>query len=240
MKKRIIALLVGIAALNANALATPALMPHSAEYKVKIKVVSGHLSTTLVASDAGYTAIHIIKPTGMSKLITRGKMDVTSNFAVAADGVKPISYHSNDTIRDDPAVDITFDWERDQAFGRVGEDAVSIPLPGLAHDNVSIQYQLMHDLLADSETAQYTLFDVDKLKTTTVTRIGTKTVKTKAGRFDAVGVRHQNEGSSRITTLWCVEELGFLPVVIEQHRKGKLNFRASLLKYTPTALDVQD
>jgi hypothetical protein len=33
--------------------------------------------------------------------------------------------------------------------------------------------------------------------------------------------------------LWCVEELGFLPVLIEQHRKGKLRVRASLRKYEP-------
>jgi hypothetical protein len=33
--------------------------------------------------------------------------------------------------------------------------------------------------------------------------------------------------------LWCAPELDFLPVVIEQHRKGKLNFRASLTNYTP-------
>ncbi|MCH8944992.1 MAG: hypothetical protein IH910_09435 [Proteobacteria bacterium] len=56
----------------------------------------------------------------------------------------------------------------------------------------------------------------------------------KAGSYEAVGIQHQAEGSSRITTLWCVEELGYLPVVIEQHRKGKLKFRASLQKYTPT------
>jgi hypothetical protein len=67
-----------------------------------------------------------------------------------------------------------------------------------------------------------------------VTDAGTKKIKTKAGTFDAVGIRHQKEGSSRTTTMWCVEELGFLPVIIEQHRKGKVNFRATLVRYTPT------
>jgi hypothetical protein len=33
--------------------------------------------------------------------------------------------------------------------------------------------------------------------------------------------------------LWCAPDLDFLPVVIEQHRKGKLNFSASLTKYVP-------
>jgi len=35
-----------------------------------------------------------------------------------------------------------------------------------------------------------------------------------------------------VTTLWCVEELGYVPVLIEQHRKGKLRMRAELQTYT--------
>ncbi|MCH8137152.1 MAG: hypothetical protein IIB77_14350 [Proteobacteria bacterium] len=46
-------------------------------------------------------------------------------------------------------------------------------------------------------------------------------------------MQHQAEGSSRTTTLWCVEELDYLPVIIEQHRKGKLRMRATLIRYTP-------
>ena len=40
---------------------------------------------------------------------------------------------------------------------------------------------------------------------------------------------------------WCgnpvmlFEELGYLPVIIEQHRKGKLQVRAVLTRYEPTA-----
>jgi hypothetical protein len=59
-------------------------------------------------------------------------------------------------------------------------------------------------------------------------------VKTKAGTYEVVGIQHQKEGSSRVTTLWCAPELGYLPIVIEQHRKKKRNFRATLTKYTAT------
>jgi len=40
-------------------------------------------------------------------------------------------------------------------------------------------------------------------------------------------------GSKRITTMWCVEALDYLPVIIEQHRKGKLKMRAVLSSYSP-------
>ena len=107
-------------------------------------------------------------------------------------------------------------------------------MSGIAHDSVSIQYELMHDLLTGDANGQYILFDLDQLKVANVSSTGKKLLKTRAGEFTAVGIRHQKEGSLRTTTLWCAEELGYLPVVIEQHRKGELNFRASLVKYTPT------
>ena len=56
---------------------------------------------------------------------------------------------------------------------------------------------------------------------------------TDSTHFRAVGIQHQAENSSRITTLWCVEELGYLPAVIERHRKGKLQMRALLKTYSP-------
>jgi hypothetical protein len=218
-----------------QAWAGPVLVPHTAQYKVRISVVSGQLNTELKETEDGFVAHHVIKPTGMSRWITRGTMDVTSTFSDEADGVRPIRFQSVDTIRKDPDVDLTFDWTTNEASGTVGEEDVSLQLEGIAHDNVSIQYELMHDLLNGGPSDQYVLFDVNKMRVANVSTAGEKVVKTKAGKFTAIGIRHQKEGSSRITTLWCVEELGYLPVVIEQHRKGKLKFRATLVSYTPTA-----
>jgi hypothetical protein len=99
---------------------------------------------------------------------------------------------------------------------------------------VSIQYVLMHDLLDDGPNTQYRMFDVDKLKTVNVRSIGHKQIKVPAGTFNAIGIQHQAENSSRVMTLWCAEELDYLPIIIEQHRKGKLRVRATLRSYKPT------
>ena len=210
------------------------LVPHTAQYKVKISVVSGELNTELRRSDEGFVAHHVVRATGMSRMLTRGAMDVTSAFSSDEDGIKPISYRAIDTIRDDPDIDLDFDWSTNRVSGTVGEEDVELQLEGISHDNVSIQYAVMHDLLNNDLGDQYVLFDIDKLRIANITNVGTKEVKTKAGTFTAVGIQHQKEGSSRTTTLWCVEELGYLPAIVEQHRKGKLNFRATLLSYTPT------
>ena len=226
-------LLAAILSLAAGAAVAVELTPHQAEYKVRIAVVSGQLNTELRATDTGYVATHVVRPKGVSRVIAHGRMQVSSEFTTGADGVRPVTYHAIDTIRDDPEAHITFDWDTNQARGTVGDEDVVLQLDGLAHDAVSIQYQLMYDLINDQPNASYVLFDVEKMRTANVRNVGTKTVKTKAGQFDVVGIEHQKEGSSRTTTLWCAAELDYLPVVIEQHRKGKLNFRASLTKYVP-------
>jgi hypothetical protein len=182
------------------------LAPHRAEYKVKISVVSGQLNTELKTTDSGYVATHTIKPTGVSKMIT---------------------------IRDDPETHIIFDWNTNQASGTVGNEDVLLHLDGIAHDGVSIQYELMYDLLNGGPDSSYVLFDVDKMRVANVRNVGTRNFKTKAGEYEAVGIQHQKQGSSRVTTLWCAPDLNYLPVVIEQHRKDKLKFRATLTSYTP-------
>lgn len=226
--------LVAVSVLAAPADASGKLTPHTAEYKVKISVVSGRLRTELQATESGYVARHNIKPTGMSRLLARGEISEVSKFANGDDGLIPIAYQSHDTLsRDKVRADITFDWDKNEASGKVnGEEIISV-MEGLSHDRVSIQYELMHDLLNDEPNDTYRLFEVDKLKTIMVRSIGEKRVRVPAGKFTAIGIQHQAENSSRVTTLWCVEELDYLPVIIEQHRKGKLKVRATLKKYTP-------
>ena len=79
----------------------------------------------------------------------------------------------------------------------------------------------------------------DEFKELEIRFLGEKEVRTRAGTFTATGVQHQRIGSSRVTTLWCVEELGYLPVLIEQHRKGKLRLKASLRSYKPLVSPAQ-
>jgi len=226
---------VVVAALLAGPVqASGKLTPHIAEYNVRISVVGGRLRTQLKETEAGYSAEHVIAPTGLSRLVARGEIAEVSEFADGSDGLYPIAYRSNDTLsRDKVRADIRFDWDTNQARGTVNGEEVVTDLEGLSHDRISIQYELMHDLLNDGPRPKYRMFEVDELKVLNIRTIGSKKVKVPAGSFDAIGIQHQAENSSRVTTLWCVEELGYLPVVIEQHRKGKLRVRAKLRSYTP-------
>lgn len=219
-------------------LAAVALTPHAAEYKVRINVVSGQLNTTLKRTAEGYTATHAIAPTGMARIFTRGSIEESSTFSNTDAGVIPLAYQSNDTLtRDKIRADVRFDWENNVARGTVNGEALEAMLEGLSHDRVSIQYQLMHDLLNDSPAKQYQLFEVDELKALNIRALGSREVTVGAGTYTAVGIQHQAEHSSRVTTLWCVEALDYLPVLIEQHRKGKLRVQATLERYSPLVVE---
>jgi hypothetical protein len=154
----------------------------------------------------------------------------------------PLRYTGNDEVSSDKLrVDIAFDWDAQRATGEFQTDEdpapveVDTPLDELVHDPVSIQYELMADLARDGATEEYVLFEHDRVRTVEVSRVGTQRITTKAGTFDAIGIRHQALNSSRTTTLWIAAELGYLPVLIERHRKGKLLMRAKLEKYVPSA-----
>jgi hypothetical protein len=221
------------AAPGAPASAGQSLTPYSAEYEVKISVLSGRLTTELRLLADGYEAVHVIEPRGMASLLRNGKISEQSRFTAKADGVRASWYRSEDSLSsDETSAEVTFDWSASELSGTVNDEDVVIALEDVVHDRVAIQYQLMHDLLNGEPNERYVLFDIDEFKTLIVRKVGVRRISTPAGKFTAVGIQHQAENSSRVTTLWCVEELGFLPVVIEQHRKGKLRMRAEIQSYT--------
>lgn len=230
-------LLLVTSLLATSSIAAEGLTPHSAEYKVRISVLSGKLSTRLQATDSGYEATHRIVPKGLAKLLAGGSIEETSSFDSVAEGVLPTHYVSTDTLsRDKTSADLSFEWSTGAVKGTVNGVAVDEVLEQLAHDRVSIQYELMLDLMNGGASETYILYDIDRLKTLNVTLIEAQDVKVPAGTFTVIGVQHQAEGSSRITTLWCAEELDFLPVIIEQHRKGKRQLRAELSRYQPETI----
>lgn len=219
------------------------LTPYVAEYKVKISVLSGRLATELRRTEFGYSAVSTIRPAGIANVFMNGLIEESSWFSVSADGVIPDRYSSVDTItKDQKAMDFRFDWQKSEVAGTIGDQNYVIPLDGRVHDRVSIQFELMLKLLNGSPADRYVMLNEEELRPIIVSNIGKKKVKVPFGNFDAIGIQHRTEDSSRLTTLWCAEELGYLPVIIEQHKNGKLRVRAVLAEYAPlveTASSVQ-
>ena len=237
-------LLIGVCGVfisSAPALASEALVPHTAEYKIKISVLGGKLHTSFQVTGDGYAATSTIKATGLARLIAHGHITESSTFSNFDDGIRPAEFHSVDSLSSKgEIVDLTFDWDSQEVAGQIDGEDFRADLDGIVHDRVSLQYALMHDLINGGRRDQYSLQDAEKLKLLSVTDMGSKIVKVPFGKFEAIGIQHRAGNSSRVTTLWCAKELGYLPIMIEQHRKGKLKVRAVLAKYTPSVQSVAD
>ena len=219
--------------------ANEALVPHTAEYKIKISVLGGKLRTSFQSTEQGYTATSTIKATGMARLVAHGDITESSVFRRSDDGLRPAEFHSVDSLSSrGEIVDLTFDWDTQVVAGLIDGADFSADLDGIVHDRVSLQYALMQDLMNGGHRDTYSLQDAEKLKLLTVTSMGSDTVKVPFGTFEAIGIQHRAGNSSRVTTLWCAKELGYLPIKIEQHRKGKLKVRAVLANYTPGVQSV--
>jgi Protein of unknown function (DUF3108) len=218
-----------------NVTAAPApitLKPHRVEYNLEISVLNGRLTTVVTAVGAGFMANSVIVPVGFSKIMARGSIQESSYFLVDAHGVRPEQYRSVDTLsREDQAVAFNFKWAAHRVEGMVDGEPIAFELDGRVHDRVSIQYELMLDLLTGDAKDAYVMLDGDELKHLEVKNIGSRTVKVPYGTFEAVGIQHGEKDSSRVTVLWCAKELDYLPVVIEQRRDGKVHVRAVMTEY---------
>lgn len=214
--------------------ASGTLTPHVAEYRVKISVLGGKLQTRIEATDTGYYAQSSIEATGLSRMVANGSIRESSLMDVSDEGLRPQRFRSSDTLsKGGQEVDLSFDWNKLIIGGQIDGEEFRTGINGAVQDRVSLQYGLMLDLISGIEREGYALQDSERLKMLSISNVGTRMVKVPFGQFEAIGIQHQAENSSRITTLWCVEELGYLPVIIEQHRKGKRRMQALLTSYTP-------
>ncbi|MEM8548431.1 MAG: DUF3108 domain-containing protein [Pseudomonadota bacterium] len=235
-------LLVFIALVFSGGASAAELTPHTAEYKVSAGIAGGRMNTSLIRVGEQFHAKHSVRPTGLARMLTSSTIVESSTFESNDGLLMPTQYQSNDGIsKDKGTIELVFDWEEEKLSGTVDlEDAAPVTvdqsLTELLHDRISIQYQLMQDLADGTERTVYRMYDPDGTRVLHITRLGDKRIKVRGKRYDAVGIRHQREGSSRTTTLWCVPALDYLPVLIEQRRKDELKARISLLRYTATAL----
>lgn len=226
------ALLLLAAAAGRAGAAESALQPYVAEYKVEISVLGGVLETELRKTADGYRASHTVRATGLSRLLAGGSIADIAEFERVDDYLRPSRFMTDDTVtRDGTRADISFDWTAGEARGTLDGKPYAKPVDESIHDRTSIQYQLMLDLMNGGTDGEYELFEPDETKNLEVRIVGEREISVPFGDFTAIGVQHRTRDSKRITTLWCVEELGYLPVVIEQHRKGKLRMRATLRRY---------
>ena len=213
-----------------------ALTPHFAEYKVKIGVLRGQMKSQLELKNGVYESQSVVQPTGIARIISRGSIVEMATFAVVDGRVRSTTYTGHDTLsRKGQDVSLVFNWANSELDGAADQLQFDRALVSGTVDRASLQYALMADLASDRLRSEYILQDVGESKVLSISSAGSKVVRVPFGEFNVIGITHRAANSSRETTLWCAPALGFLPVIIEQYRDGKLSGQILLSAYSGSA-----
>lgn len=215
------------------------LLPFEVVYDVGNNLISaGSANLSLKREGDEWVYSLTTRPKGVFKLTGKGKIQETSIFTVvkSADDnmrVLPKRYSYRQDEEDKRSVDAWFNWDNNElTYKRRGEERTeSFSDPIL--DRLSVTLTVMNELKhRPFEEAKLTVFDTGRIKEVSFVNEGQETLNTQIGEMETIRVRSENVGSSRHTVTWFAPELDYVPVKIEQHKRGDLVARLTLVKLT--------
>jgi len=205
------------------------LTPFEASYRVTDGSSRlGRAEFGLERVDAGWRYYSRVKPEGLYALLL-GEARDTAVLEVHGDTLRPLRFtHDEDGDEDD--IRIEFDWNAGQArvFDQDGERTLALA-PGM-HDQFSAMLVVMQAFAAGRDRLRLpSIDDGGEAEPLTFERVGTTSLETPLDSFDTVHVRRVRENSKRETESWLAPDAGWIPVRIDQRRKGELVARMELI-----------
>jgi len=169
-----------------------------------------------------YTYSSRIRAHGIFLVAFPGARTQTSTFKIENGHVLPLTYREEGGGKDDDE-SLEFDWGAMRARGTSEGKMIDVEIPAGTQDPLSVQIELMRDLIAGHPPQRFALFDKNEAKQYDYTRERTQSLDTPLGQLDTVVYRSDRPGSDRVTRLWLAESLGYLPVQAERERGGRVD-----------------
>lgn len=226
----------------ANISAAQAMPDFEADYTIsRQSMIIGHLHQQLTTQNNIRTMILSSSPLGLAKILAPDHIQEKSTWREKGHHIKPLSYSYDRTGgRKEKHITTFFDWAHNEINISYKNRPYQLPLSSNTFDKLSYHQALINDLVADKTKLSYKVVDKYRLKTYTIVREGTETIKTPFGEFEAIKLVRQriasaNNKPERHTTLWCAPSLGYLPVKLEHIEKDGSKFIALLQNLTGIA-----
>src|ERR1700685_3700330 len=207
--------------VQGSAGADAGIAPFSAHYEADWKGISIGTSDLELKQDAApghYVYTWTITARGIFRLY-RDEVTQKSWLSINAGHVRPEKYRAEDGSS---SVNLDFDWEGGRARGTSEQKPVDLVLAAGTQDVMSIQIEVMLDLIKGELPKTFQIIDKDELKEFIYTQEGTASIRTALGQLDTVIVASQRTGNNRILRMWFAPSLGFVPVQAERSRDGKV------------------
>lgn len=214
------------------AAAEPALQPFRARYALALRGVPvGEALVQLdIDADGRYRMRARSQADAALKLLLPDRLADSAEGHVGADGVAPLHYtHERSGGSKREFTEIAFDHGAGEVQVQSDEGAARLPLrPGM-FDPLSLQLYAMWSLRAQRPLGTVTLVDDASPDAYAVTEQGHETVDTGLGRLDAVKLLRGKPGDRKLAAFWFAPAHGYLPVQVQQWRKGRETLRMTLL-----------
>ncbi len=218
---------------HAQNLQVSSITPFEVEYDVGNNLITAG-SAKLSLKQQGDEWIYSLNtlPAGIFKLTGKGRIQEISVMTISNQQLQPkrYTYRQDETAK--RSVDAWFNWENNElTYRRKGVESTE-PLKDPILDRLSVTLSVREQLRSGFEQAAVQVFDNGRIKTIVFTNEGTETLSTKLGRQEAIKVKsyHKEGTRKRVTTTWFAPALDYVPVVIEQHKEGKLVARLTISK----------
>ena len=212
------------------------LQPFRAKYSVSYRGLgAGNLVFTLrhLADGNRFEYFSKPEPSLLARIAISGDALETSEFELQDERVRPLRYRVDDgRSATDDDVRLDFNWDRGTVEGIAEDRQVQLELTPGMQDRMSIQVEVIAALAAGREPGTISMIDEDRVKHYTYTREGTERISTPEGTFDTVIYSSTRPGSDRVARFWYARELGYVPVLGHQIRKGKLETIMKLEQYS--------
>ena len=198
--------------------------PFTAQYTADWKSINVGTSEIVLRPDAttgSYLYTWTMTARGIFRIVYSNDVIQKSWFTVNDGHVRPERYRAE---QGDSSVDIVFDWTAGRARGVSETKPVSLKFVEGTQEVMSIQIEVMLDLASGSLPGMFRILDRDEIKEFMYSQEGTARIRTALGLLDTVVVASQRPGNSRVLRMWFAPSLGFVPVLAERSRDGKLEF----------------
>ena len=222
--------------LGSNFLISPsvlALEPFNVTYNIyKGPLKVGAISRNLRVKDDGqYTFTSRMESKGFAKFLSGSLLLETSKGEIIEDKIIPHTYLRK-TDKPDKNYKLNFDRISNLVKRVDAAEGYEEILKEDTFDKLSYQAQMMMDLSSIlKEDLKYDIASQKKIVTYNVTFIKEKKISTPMGKFKTLVVNRKDPNSSKETTVYCAEDLDWLPVRIEHTDKKGRSMAAKIVSY---------
>ena len=197
-----------------------------ASYSMRYGAFKGEVYMELTSQDAAGEYLFRIesRARGLFKLIQPGTATEESRFLVENGAITPLEYHldgGRKSTHDNS--DVVFDWQELIAYSTYEDESTTLQLIPDVRDRLSTDIFLMMQLAAGITPAEFKIAEKNAIRNYEFNMLGEEKIATPAGEFQTVKYLRHRVGSSRSTRIWYAIDKNYLPVRIEQLKRGKIS-----------------